>query len=140
MAKRVPYIWKDRKRFLGIPWSFTRYALSDDRLFLSTGFLNVADEEILLYRIRDISSRRTLGQRLCGVGTITVISSDKTTPVLTLKNIRRPVQVKELLHHQVEEAKIRRRVRIDEVMSDHTHCSCEDEREDSDDDGYDDEP
>ena len=32
-------VWKDRKRTLfGLPWSFTKYSLSDDRLFISTGF------------------------------------------------------------------------------------------------------
>ena len=30
-------IWKDRKRFLGLPLSFTRYSMSEDRLFLSVG-------------------------------------------------------------------------------------------------------
>lgn len=53
-------IWKDRKRYLGLPLSFTRYALSEDRLFQSIGFLNIRDEEILLYRIRDINTTRTL--------------------------------------------------------------------------------
>ena len=35
------YFWKDRKRYLGLPLSFTRYALSHDRLFLSVGFFSV---------------------------------------------------------------------------------------------------
>lgn len=114
----MEYIWKDRKRYLGMPLSFTRYALSDDRLFLSVGFLNVKDEEVLLYRIRDINTTRTLGQRLCGVGTVTVVSADKTMPTLVLKNIKDPLHVKELLHRQVEEMKIRRRVRLGEIMTD----------------------
>ena len=113
----IEYLWKDRKRFWGMPLSFTRYALSEDRLFLSTGFLNVKDDEILLYRVKDISSSRTLGQRLCGVGTITVISADKSTPTLVLKNVKNPLEVKELLHAQVEEMKIRRRMRFGEMMS-----------------------
>lgn len=115
--KGAAYIWRDRKRFLGIPLSFTRYALSEDRLFLSVGFLNIKDEEILLYRIRDISTSRSLGQRLCGVGSITVASSDKSQPILVLKNVKNPLMVKELLHHQVEEMKIQRRVRVGEIMS-----------------------
>ena len=110
------YIWRDRKRFLGMPLSFTRYALSEDRLFLSVGFLNIKDEEVLLYRVRDISSSRSLGQRLFGVGTVTVVSSDKTMPSLVLKNIKDPMRIKELLHNQVEEMKIRRRMRVGEVM------------------------
>lgn len=111
------YIWNDRKRFLGMPLSFTRYAMSDDRLFLSVGFLSVRDDEILLYRIRDITTSRNLWQRLFGVGSITVVSSDKTNPTLILKNIKHPLRVKELLHQQVEEMKINRRVRIGEIMT-----------------------
>ena len=113
----VELIWKDRKRHLGMPLSFTRYSLSEDRLFLSVGFLNIKDDEVLLYRIRDITTCRTLWQRLFGVGTVTVMSSDKTMPVLNLKNIKNPVAVKELLHRQVEEMKIRRRVRVGEIMT-----------------------
>ena len=78
MAVNPEIIWKDRKRYLGLPLSFTRYSLSNDRLFLSVGFLNIQDEEVLLYRIRDINTTRTLWQRLFGVGTVTVVSSDKS--------------------------------------------------------------
>ena len=112
------YIWKDRKRILGMPLSFTRYAMSKDRLFFSVGFLSVRDEEVLLYRIRDISIRRTLWQRMIGVGSINVVSADKSTPQLTLKNVKHPLDVKELLHSNVEERKIRRRMRVSEMMAD----------------------
>ena len=117
MAGSIEYIWKDRKRYFGMPLSFTRYALSEDRLFLSEGFLNIRDDEILLYRVRDIDTSRSLWQRLFGVGTVVVMSSDKSMPNLVLKNIKDPVAVKELIHKQVEEMKIRRRVRVGEIMS-----------------------
>ena len=110
-------IWKDRKRYLGLPLSFTRYSLSEDRLFLSIGFLNIKDEEVLLYRVRDINTSRTLWQRLFGVGTVTVISSDKSMPTFELKNVKDPMAVKELIHDQVEAMKIRRRVRVGEIMA-----------------------
>ena len=117
MALIIEYLWKDRKRFLGMPLSFTRYRLSEDRLFLSVGFLNIQDDEILLYRVRDIDTSRTLWQRIFGVGTVVVSSSDKTMPILTLKNVKDPVFVKELIHKQVEEMKIKRRVRFGEIMT-----------------------
>ena len=117
MAVEIEYIWKDKKRYFGMPISFTRYALSEDRLFLSEGFLNIKDDEILLYRVRDIDTSRNLWQRLFGVGTVVVVSSDKSMPNLVLKNIKDPVMVKELIHKQVEEIKIRRRVRLGEVMT-----------------------
>ena len=114
----IEYIWADRKRIFGMPLTFTRYRMSEDRLFLSTGFFTVKDEEILLYRVRDISLTITLWQRIFGVGTVTIISSDKTLPTLVLKNIKQPRMIKEKIHQQVEEMKIRRRMRIGEIMTD----------------------
>ena len=117
MSINIECLWKDRKRHLGLPLSFTRYQLSEDRLFVSEGFLNIKDDEVLLYRVRDIDTRRSLWQRIFGVGTVTVMSSDKTMPMLVLKNIRDPLFVKELIHKQVEEMKIQRRVRFGEIMT-----------------------
>ena len=117
MSITIEYLWKDRKRYFGMPLSFTRYCLSEDRLFISEGFLTIRDDEVLLYRVRDIDTRRSLWQRLFGVGTVTVISSDKTMPTLVLKNIKDPMMVKELIHKQVEEMKIQRRVRFGEIMT-----------------------
>lgn len=127
----IAYTWQDRKRFLGMPLSFTRYMLSEDRLFLSKGLLSVRDDEILLYRIRDISTSRSLLQRLFRVGTVTVLSSDKTCPTLVMKNIRNPLAVKERLHKGVEEMKLRRRVRLNELTNEGPHhCDCEEDVED----------
>ena len=117
MSVNIVCLWKDRKRYLGLPISFTRYSMSEDRLFLSVGLLNIKDDEILLYRVRDIDTSRTLWQRIFGVGTITVMSSDKSLPNLVLKNVKDPVFVKELIHRQVEEMKIKRRVRVGEIMT-----------------------
>jgi uncharacterized membrane protein YdbT with pleckstrin-like domain len=114
----IEYTWKDRKRVLGMPLTFTRYRMSEDRLFLSTGFFTTKDDEVLLYRVRDISLTITLWQRIFGVGTVTIISSDKTLPTLVLKNIKQPRMIKEKIHQQVEEMKMRRRMRIGEIMTD----------------------
>lgn len=126
------FLWQDRKRHLGLPLSFTRYAVSEDRLFQSIGFLSIKDEEVLLYRIRDLSVSRTLWQRIFGVGSITVTSSDKSQPSLLLKNVKNPMAVKELIHNQVEEMKIRRKVRIGEFSNMNTDL--DDEIDDDNDD------
>ena len=110
-------LWSDRTRYFGLPLSFTKYAISEDRLFQSTGILNLKYEEILLYRIRDISLSRSFGQRIFGVGSITVTSSDKSRPILVMQNVKDAAEVKELLHEQVEDMKIRRRVRFGEVAA-----------------------
>ena len=110
-------LWTDRKRYFGLPISFTKYEISEDRLFQTTGLLNLKYEEILLYRIRDLELSRSFGQRIFGVGTIKVCSSDKTHPELYIFNVKDPTAVKELLHEQVEAMKIRRRVRFGEIAS-----------------------
>ena len=112
----IQYIWKDRKRILGMPITFTRYRLSEDRLFCEKGFLNIKQDEVLLYRVRDLQLNMSLGQRIFGVGSICVVSSDKSVPHLDLVNVKDPRAVKELIHHSVEEAKDKRRMRTMEIM------------------------
>lgn len=112
----IEYLWKDRKRRLGLPLSFTRYRLSEDRLFCETGFLNIKSDEVLLYRVRDLQLTMSLFQRIFGVGTVCVVSSDKSIPHLDLKNVKGPRQVKELIHKYVEESKDKRRMRATELV------------------------
>lgn len=112
--------WSDRSRIFGLPITFTKYSMSDDRIFCEKGLLNMKFEEILLYRVRDISMKITLGQRIFGVGSILLQSSDKTAPVLEIKNVKNPRQVKEMIHQQVEQVKEQRRMRLGEVLEDPT--------------------
>ena len=114
----IQYLWKDRKRFLGMPLSFTRYRLSEDRLFCEKGFFNIKADEVLLYRVRDLQLNMSLGQRIFGVGPICVVSSDKSVPHLDLQNVKNPREVKELVHQNVEAAKHKRRMRTTEIMGD----------------------
>lgn len=118
MAVNIEYLWNDRRRRMGMPLSFTKYALSDDRLFLEKGLLNMNAEEVQLYRVRDISLSITLWQRIFGMGTITVQSTDKTNPVLEIKNVLHPREVKELIHEQVENVRTDRNVGVGELLND----------------------
>lgn len=124
----IVYTWKDRKRILGLPITFTRYRLSEDRLFCEKGFFNIKQDEVLLYRVRDLQLNLSLWQRIFGVGTVCVVSSDHSVPHMDLINIKQPREVKELIHRSVEEAKDKRRMRTMEVMgSDMAEDSLEDE-------------
>lgn len=114
-------LWKDRKRHLGLPISFTKYSLSGGeapRIFRETGLFNLKEEEVLLYRVRDITLTRSFFQRIFGVGTVSLHSSDKTTPTLDLVNISKSKDVKELIFSKVEQAKANRRMRTTEPLDD----------------------
>ena len=112
----IKTLWNDRKRHFGLPLSFTRYRLSEDRIFCEKGLLNLHEEEVLLYRVRDLELRMSLGQRIFGVGSVIVHSSDKTMPTLELKNIKIPREVKELVFRQVEDCMEQRRMRTMEFV------------------------
>ena len=105
-------VWKDRKRtFLGLPLSFTVYSLDSERLFIKTGVLSVNEDEVRLYRIKDISLRRSFGQRLLGLGTIHCCSSDATLKEFDIRNIKKPREVRELLSQMIEAERQKKRVR-----------------------------
>ena len=124
--EEIKYLWQDRKRYLGLPLSFTRYFLSEDRLFIEQGFFNIRSDEILLYRVRDLDLNMKLNQRIFGVGTVCVHSSDQSMPHMDLKNIKDPRMVKELIHRSVEEAKEKRRMRAMEVVGGENAGDCAD--------------
>ena len=110
-------IWKDRKRTLfGLPLSFTKYSLEEDRLFIETGFFNSVENEVRLYRIMDLQLSRTLGQKMFGLGTIKVKSAVKTLGDFEIKNIKNSKEVKEQLSKLVEEMRDRKRVVNRELM------------------------
>lgn len=135
----LKYVWHDRKRYLGLPLSFTKYALGEDRLFLEKGLFNLKADEVLLYRVRDLELNITLGQRIFGVGTVRVHSSDHSIPLLELENIKKPREVKETIHQAVEAAKDKRRMRTMEVMSGDVGGECTEEMDLAAEDTLDDE-
>lgn len=115
-------LWHDRKRnVLGLPWTFTVYEMTPDKLYVTTGFLNKRDDECRLYRITDMTLTRSLWQRITRTGTIHCDSADKTLGNFDLINIRDAVLVKEKLSDLVEEARHRNRVYARETVDTHGH-------------------
>lgn len=111
-------LWSDKKRTIfGLPWTFTRYTLTEEKLLIQTGFLSIKEEEIQLYRITDLTLYRSFWQRLFGIGTIHCCSGDKTTPEFNIKNIKGASQVKELLSHYIEARRDKKRISGREIIS-----------------------
>lgn len=111
------YIWQDRKRtFCGLPWTFTTYKLTSEKLLINSGMFTVTQEEVRLYRIMDVTLKRTFMQRIFKIGTIHCCSGDKSTPEFDIKNIKNPEQVKELISKKVEEERDRKKISGREFM------------------------
>lgn len=110
-------VWKDRKRIIfGLPWTFTRYSLTQEKLIIDTGFFSRKEDEIRLYRILDISLNRPLGQRIWGLGTIRLNTADKSSPEIEIKRIKRAKEFKEMLSDMVERERDEKRIAAREFM------------------------
>ena len=110
-------VWKDRKRIIfGLPWTFTRYILTQEKLTVDTGFISRKEDEIRLYRVLDISLDRPLGQRIWGLGTIRLNTADKTLLEVAIKRIKRAKEVKDMLSDMVEKERDEKRIAAREFM------------------------
>ena len=118
-AGRKEILWRDRKRtFLGLPWSFTIYSFDEERFYIQRGIFTIKRDQVRLYRILDISMVQTFGQRLFGLGTITVCSGDKSLGDFEIKSIKNPDDVMEQLSELVEKERDRKRVSSREFIHD----------------------
>lgn len=111
-------IMRERKRwaFLGLPFTFTKYLITDKRLVIQTGFFVSKESEILHYRILDMNYSRNLLQKMFGLGTISLYAQDVTHPELVIKNIKHSREFKEKLAELTEKEKQRLSVRRGEVV------------------------
>lgn len=111
-------VWQDRKRvWCGLPWTFTKYELSKQKLIIKTGFFTQNQDEVRLYRVLDLSLKRSLLQRIFGLGTINCHSVDKTMKNFEIKNIKNSENVKNQLSDLIEEARKANRVSSREFMT-----------------------
>lgn len=108
----IEYLWTDKKRTLfGLPLSFTRYYLTEDRLITRIGFLTVTEDELDIYRIHDKKMKLPLLQRIFGCGSITLYSKDIDTPEKEIHAVKNPRQVSDLITACINEQRNRYGIR-----------------------------
>ena len=106
------YIWTDKKRTLfGMPLSFTRYFLTENKFITRSGFLSVQEDEFELYRVTDKKLMLSLGQRIFKCGTIMMHVKDVDTPIKIVKSVKKPRQVLEQLDKYININRDKYRVR-----------------------------
>lgn len=117
-------LWKDRTHHMWFPLSFTKYSISDNRLYVQKGFLKTDYDETLLYRILDIKLSRNLGQKIFGTGDITLFAKADSEGVIVLHNIKKPIETKKLLSKLVEDVRNNKNVVGKEFYGDmHGHSA-----------------
>ena len=111
-------LWTERKRtWCGLPLTFTIYSYDEERFYIKTGFLSQREDEVRLYRIQDLTVTRSFLQRIFGMGSILVNSSDKTMGDFEIRNIKNVSKVKEKLSELIEVQRDKKRVHTREYVS-----------------------
>lgn len=129
MNPQEKIIWQDRKRtFLGLPWSFTRYYLTEKKLITRIGFFTVKEDEVELYRVIDKSLSESLGQRIFKLGTIKINCRDTDTPSKMIYSVKRPHEVMSLIEQYVDQQRDKYRTRGRDMYGgavDNDDCDCD---------------
>lgn len=97
-----------------IRWGATKcttYELTTQRLRIRSGIFSKRTDEMELFRVRDYTMEQPFLLRLVGLGNMTLITSDATTPTLAMRAIPGIENVREKLRTAVQNERDRKRVR-----------------------------
>jgi len=91
------------------------YRVTNRRLLHEKGFLWRITDRIELIDIDDVTLKQSPIDRLCGVGTIVITSSDRTDPVLVMPGIKDARRVVDLIDDARLKERRRRAVHLEQV-------------------------
>jgi uncharacterized membrane protein YdbT with pleckstrin-like domain len=101
-------------------WWATRclvYELSSQRLRIRSGIFNRHVDELELYRVKDYSMQQPFLLRLVGLGNMTLITSDATSPTVNIRAVADVEELREKVRAAVQSERDRKRVRELDVGS-----------------------
>ena len=105
----MSYKEKKRSMFLGLPWTFTSYTVTDEIITINTGLLRKEENDCYLYKVIDVRLENTLLERILGLGTIHCFTGDVTDPDLKLSHIKNAKEIKDYILKQSEQERLKRK-------------------------------
>ena len=105
-------LWKGRP-FLSL---VENYTITSERLKIITGLLSQRVENFELIRIQDIDFEQGMGERMIGIGDITIRGQDPSKPEIVLRNVSKPEEVYEIMRRAWLEARKRHGLEFREFM------------------------
>ena len=104
--------FKERKRilFFGLPLSFSVYTVKEDVITINKGVFNKLENDCFMYKVQDVTLKRTLIERIFGLGTVVCYTSDVTSKELVMKHIKNSSQIKQFILQNSEEQRLKRKV------------------------------
>ena len=103
--------YKERKRvlFFGLPWTFTKYMVTEDLIPIDEGILKKVENDCYMYKIQDVTLNNSLLERIFGLGTVVCHTDDTTHPKLELVHIKNAREIKDYILVASEQARMKRR-------------------------------
>lgn len=100
--------------YLYLRWD-TQYVLTNQRLLHMHGILSLQTNRVETIDIDDVSTHQTILERFLDVGTIEVVSSDATDPVLVLRGIDHAPLVAQWIDDARRAERLRRGIHIESL-------------------------
>ena len=103
------YVERKRWVFFGLPFTFTKYTVTNELITINDGFLSTKENDCYMYKVQDVELLTSLGERIFKLGTVACYTGDNTHPQLHLSHIRNAKELKDFILKESEAARRRRR-------------------------------
>lgn len=105
----VEFVERKRWLFFGLPFTFTKYTVTEELITIDSGLLKTSQNDCYMYKVQDVELTITLIERIFKLGTIKCHTGDTTNPVLMIEHIKNAKAVKDFILETSEEARLKRR-------------------------------
>lgn len=106
----MKFVEKKRLLFFGLPWTFTRYTISEELITVNSGLFHRRENDCYMYKVVDTRLCVSLWERIFGLGTVHCFGGDTTDPTLTISHIKNAKKVKDFILEASEEQRMKRRI------------------------------
>lgn len=103
--------FKERKRwvFFGLPFTFTVYTVSEEKITIDSGFFNKVENDCYMYKVKDVELTSSFWERMAKLGTITCYTGDTTHPKLMIEHIKNAKAIKDYIFEVSETERLKHR-------------------------------
>ena len=105
----MQFVEKKRILFLGLPWTFTRYSISEEMINVRSGALKTVENDCYMYKVQDVKLEKTLLERMLRLGTVICFTGDSTDQTLRLIHVKNSNAIKDFILEASERERRKKR-------------------------------